>query len=54
IIADASRDAYDHETERKAFYTACTRALHYLTLFTAGEASRFLPPPESGLYERIG
>lgn len=53
IIADASRNAYYHETERKAFYTACTRALHHLTLLSVGEASPFLPPEEAGLYERV-
>lgn len=53
IIADASRRAYNHETERKAFYTACTRALHFLTLLSVGEPSPFLPPREADLYERI-
>lgn len=54
IVYDAGGRAYRHETERKAFYTACTRALHHLTLFAVGDPSPFIPDEASGLYERVG
>jgi len=39
IIHDASASTYSAETDRKLLYTACTRALHSLTLYCAGELS---------------
>lgn len=42
IIYDASFDNYHLESERKLFYTACTRAMHELHLLTVGERSPFL------------
>lgn len=42
VIYDASSDAYDRESERKLFYTACTRAMHQLCMFSLGEPSRFI------------
>lgn len=54
IICEASAETYAHETERKAFYTACTRALHHLTLFHAGAVSPFIAQMDAGLYEKIG
>ncbi len=52
IIHDASRDTYGAETERKLLYTACTRALHSLTLYCAGELSPLLP--SEGMCARTG
>ena len=43
IIHDVSRETYSAENERKMLYTACTRALHSLTLYYAGEPSPLLP-----------
>ncbi len=43
IIHDVSSEAYSAESERKMLYTACTRALHSLTLYYAGEPSPLLP-----------
>ena len=43
IIHDASRKVYGSETERKLVYTACTRALHSLTLYYSGELSSLVP-----------
>ncbi len=40
ILYDAS--AYREESERKLFYTACTRAMHELHLFASGELNPFL------------
>ncbi|MFD1738644.1 RNA polymerase recycling motor HelD [Bacillus salitolerans] len=42
IIYDASENVYGDESLRRAFYTACTRAMHYLQLYSVGEPSPFL------------
>lgn len=40
LIADAAK--YQHEWERKLFYTACTRAMHTLSLYASDETNPFL------------
>ncbi|MCA0754564.1 UvrD-helicase domain-containing protein [Paenibacillus sp. N4] len=42
VISDASSGAYRRESERKLFYTACTRAMHELHLYFTGELTPFL------------
>ncbi|UOY92818.1 UvrD-helicase domain-containing protein [Ectobacillus sp. JY-23] len=42
IIYDASMQVYGNESIRRLFYTACTRALHELYLYSVGEPSLFL------------
>ncbi|MGG7621238.1 RNA polymerase recycling motor HelD [Bacillus coreaensis] len=42
IIYDASEYVYGDESLRRVFYTACTRAMHYLQLYSVGEPSPFL------------
>ena len=42
IIYNASEAVYHRETERKLFYTACTRAMHELTLFYQQQLTPFL------------
>jgi len=42
IIYDAGAASYGDESERKLFYTACTRALHRLALLYTGELTPFL------------
>lgn len=42
IIYDASAEVYSEESLRRIFYTACTRAMHNLQLFSVGEPSPFL------------
>lgn len=42
IIYNASNQVYGEESLRRAFYTACTRAMHHLQLYSVGEPSRFL------------
>jgi DNA helicase II / ATP-dependent DNA helicase PcrA len=42
IIYDASAKVYGDESLRRLFYTACTRAMHYLQLYSVGEPSPFL------------
>jgi DNA helicase-2/ATP-dependent DNA helicase PcrA len=42
IIYDASMQTYGEESLRRLFYTACTRAMHDLQIYTDGEPSPFL------------
>ena len=42
IIYDASEQVYGDESLRRVFYTACTRAMHHLHLYSVGEPSPFL------------
>lgn len=42
IIYDASAKSYGDESLRRLFYTACTRAMHHLQLYSVGEPSPFL------------
>jgi DNA helicase-2/ATP-dependent DNA helicase PcrA len=44
IIYDASERVYGDESLRRLFYTACTRAMHYLQLYSVGEPSPFVSP----------
>jgi len=44
IIYDASKDVYGDESLRRLFYTACTRAMHHLQLYSMGEPSQILKP----------
>lgn len=54
LIADASARAYGRESERKLFYTACTRAMHRLMLFADGAWSPFVREVGEALYESRG
>ena len=42
IIYDASAQVYGDESLRRLFYTACTRAMHHLQIYSVGEPSPFL------------
>ncbi|SEN71965.1 RNA polymerase recycling motor HelD [Lihuaxuella thermophila] len=42
IIYDASAQVYGDESLRRLFYTACTRAMHDLQIYSVGEPSPFL------------
>ncbi|GGG72496.1 RNA polymerase recycling motor HelD [Paenibacillus radicis (ex Gao et al. 2016)] len=42
LIYDASSRTYQRESERKLFYTACTRAMHRLLLYTTEDWSPFI------------
>ncbi|MFF2482009.1 RNA polymerase recycling motor HelD [Paenibacillus sp. NPDC058071] len=51
VISDASAASYGKESERRLFYTVCTRAMHELHLFYCGEPTMFLTerrPARSG------
>lgn len=50
IIYDASEQVYGDESLRRVFYTSCTRAMHYLQLYSVGEPSSFL---RTGLQEDL-
>jgi len=51
LIYDASSRTYRRESERKLFYTACTRAMHRLVLFATGEWTPFMEAVDTSLYE---
>lgn len=51
LIYDASAKSYDRESERKLFYTACTRAMHRLQIYATGEWSPFIQALDASLYE---
>ncbi|GIO32906.1 MULTISPECIES: RNA polymerase recycling motor HelD [Paenibacillus] len=51
LIYDASSQTYHRESERKLFYTACTRAMHRLLLFAEGEWTPFIQGADPSLYE---
>ncbi len=53
LIYDASSDTYGKEDERKLFYTACTRAMHRLQLYSTGAWTPFLQKLDGSLYERV-
>lgn len=42
LVYDASSAAYGRDNERKLLYTACTRAMHRLQLYTTGDLSPFV------------
>ena len=51
LIYDASAVTYHQESERKLFYTACTRAMHRLLIYSAGEWTPFIQSLDGDLYE---
>ncbi|MED0716148.1 RNA polymerase recycling motor HelD [Aeribacillus composti] len=53
IIYNASSKVYGVESLRRLFYTACTRAMHYLQLYSVGEPSPFLQNVAPGSFLQI-
>lgn len=51
LIYDASSQTYHRENERRLLYTACTRAMHRLLLYSTGEWTRFIQAVDASLYE---
>jgi DNA helicase-2/ATP-dependent DNA helicase PcrA len=51
IIYNASSECYQDEYERNLFYTACTRAMHELHLFSLGEISPLISNKETYEYQ---
>jgi len=50
IIYNASAQVYGDERLRRLFYTACTRAMHHLELYSVGEPTPFLRDVPPGSY----
>ncbi|MUG87708.1 AAA family ATPase [Paenibacillus timonensis] len=50
LIYDGSDRRYTREAERKLFYTACTRAMHLLRVYSIGEPSRFIREAAKSTY----
>ena len=53
LIYNGSNESYTRESERKLFYTACTRAMHLLDIFYVGEPSRFMLEASPSYYKMI-
>lgn len=51
VIYDAS--GYQQESERKLFYTVCTRAMHELTVLESGKPCPFIKEASEHLYETV-
>ncbi|MNJ46333.1 Helicase IV [compost metagenome] len=52
LIYDGSNNNYTREAERKLFYTACTRAMHLLHIYSVGAPSRFITESNPTTYIR--
>ncbi|WP_078391707.1 RNA polymerase recycling motor HelD [Shouchella patagoniensis] len=52
IVFDASDSQYSTDQERHHLYTACTRAMHTLVLFSSGHASRWINHIPRQLYTK--
>ncbi|MFF2479815.1 RNA polymerase recycling motor HelD [Paenibacillus sp. NPDC058071] len=52
LVYDASSRVYGRESERKLLYTACTRAMHRLHLYTTSNWSPFVQALPASLYEK--
>ena len=50
LLFDGSNHQYTRESERKLFYTACTRAMHLLHVYSLGEPSRFITEADQATY----
>ncbi|WP_274651432.1 RNA polymerase recycling motor HelD [Paenibacillus humicola] len=53
LVYDASDRSYGLESERRLFYTVCTRAMHSLCLFAAGSWSPLIPEEAKRLCETV-
>lgn len=51
LVYDASPEAYSQEYDRKLLYTACTRAMHRLHLYTTSEWSPYVQALPANLYD---
>lgn len=52
LVYDASSEAYSQSNELKLLYTACTRAMHRLYLYSTGDWSPFVQALPESLYEK--
>ncbi len=51
IIHNAGSAVYGEDLQRKLLYTACTRALHSLTIYMSGDPSPLLPMDRTELFK---
>ncbi len=51
ILYDVSDEAYGHESERTLLYTACTRAMHELHMYSVGNLSPFIEAAADNTYK---
>ncbi|AZN38765.1 RNA polymerase recycling motor HelD [Paenibacillus albus] len=51
LVYDASAQTYSRESERKLFYTVCTRAMHRLRLYAVGDAAPYMKQLDTSLFE---
>lgn len=51
LVYDASEEQYRTEHDRRPLYTACTRAMHGLTVSSIGEPSPFVSAVPPHLYK---
>ena len=51
LVYDASSRTYGLESERKLFYTVCTRAMHRLNLYAIGDATPLMKGLDPDLYD---
>lgn len=51
IVYDASKLQYGREQERNLFYTACTRAMHKLHIYSLGQLSPFIKAQSPETYQ---
>lgn len=54
LLYDGSQERYGRESERKLFYTACTRAMHLLHIHVLGEPSPFITALNPETYQLSG
>ena len=53
LLFNVSERVYSREAERKLFYTACTRAMHELHLFSLGKETKLMQSVQPGTYTII-
>lgn len=51
LIYEASSQAYSRDNDRKLLYTACTRAMHQLSLYSTGDWTPFMEEMNNNLYK---
>lgn len=52
LIYNASSEVYGRDSDRKLFYTACTRAMHELDLYSVGKVTSYIKEVPEQFYER--
>lgn len=53
LVSDASDNAYSRQSERRLFYTVCTRAMHRLYLYSVGRPTPLLEAAAADTYIKV-